>query len=337
MVKHSFCLGSFPSTRLRRNRRDNWSRQLVAEHQLSPSDLILPAFVHEETETTVEISSMPGVYRHSIKSLIDLVGEARELGIPVVAIFPSISSGLKNAQGSEALNPENLVCRAVHAIKEVHQDIGIMADVALDPYTNHGHDGLVQDNYVVNDETIEVLATQAIIQADAGCDVISPSDMMDGRIGVIRAALDQAGHEKVRILAYSAKYASALYGPFRDAVGSKLKLSNGDKKTYQLDPANSNESLREIAQDISEGADMVMVKPGMLYLDILQRIKSEFLMPTYAYQVSGEYSMMKSASLKGWLDWEQLIMESLLAFKRAGADGILSYASIEVAQRIKAG
>ena len=330
-------MAHFPITRMRRTRREDWNRRLVAENSINPSDLICPMFVHDSDQKHTDIPSLPDVQRHSIDALVDQAGKAKELGIPVVAVFPSVDPSLKNAEGSEAINPENLVCRAVKALKAAHSDLGIMCDVALDPFSDHGHDGLLRDGYVANDETLEVLAEQAVVQASAGCDIIAPSDMMDGRVGSIRTALDSAGHEAVRILAYSAKYASALYGPFRDAVGSISNLANGDKKTYQMDPANSDEALREVAMDIAEGADMVMVKPGLFYLDIIRRVREEFGMPTFAYQVSGEYAMIKGAAENGWLDWDSTIMESLLAFKRAGANGVLTYAAIEVAQRLGEG
>ena len=330
-------MAHFPNTRMRRNRRDDWNRRLVAENTITANDLILPLFVHDAEKERTDIPSLPDIQRHSIGSLIDQAGKAKELGIPVVAVFPAIDSSLKDAEGSEAINPENLVCRAVKALKAAHPNLGIMCDVALDPFSDHGHDGLLRDGYVANDETLKVLAEQAVVQASAGCDIIAPSDMMDGRVGSIRTALDSAGHEAVRILAYSAKYASALYGPFRDAVGSISNLANGDKKTYQMDPANSDEALREVAMDIAEGADMVMVKPGLFYLDIIRRVREEFGMPTFAYQVSGEYAMIKGAAENGWLDWDSTIMESLLAFKRAGANGVLTYAAIEVAQRLGEG
>lgn len=337
MAQGDYGLGRFPVTRMRRNRRDDWNRRLVAENMLTPADFIWPVFVHDSDEAHVDIPSLPGIQRHSISALVDAAGTAKDLGIPLIAVFPVIDPSLKNAEGSEAVNPENLVCRAVQAVKKAHPDLGVMCDVALDPFTDHGHDGLLRDDYVVNDETLDVLVRQALVQADAGCDVIAPSDMMDGRVGAIRSTLDEAGHDAVRILAYSAKYASALYGPFRDAVGSAPNLGGGDKKTYQMDPANTDEALREVALDIAEGADMVMVKPGLFYLDIVRRVKDEFGLPTFAYQVSGEYAMMKGAALNGWLDWDRVIVESLLAFKRAGADGILTYAAVEVAARLKAG
>jgi porphobilinogen synthase len=275
---------------------------------------------------------MPGVCRFSLERLVDEVGLAKELGIPAVAIFPATDPVKKTPDAAEALNPENLVCRAVRAIKRVHDGIGVICDVALDPYTSHGQDGLVRGGYVVNDETVEVLGRQAVVQAQAGCDVIAPSDMMDGRVGAVRQALDAAGLSHVLILSYAAKYASAYYGPFRDAVGSASNLGTGDKRTYQMDPANGNEALRETALDIAEGADLVMVKPGMPYLDIVQRVKAAFGVPTYAYQVSGEYAMLQAAAERGWLDRTKVVLESLLAFKRAGADGILTYFAVDAAR-----
>ncbi len=330
-------LGRYPRTRMRRNRRDDWNRRLVAENRLGVADLIWPVFVHDGSEGRVEIETFPGVYRLSIARLLDEVGHAAELGIPLVAIFPVIPAELKTGEAEEAYNPDNLVCRAVSAVKAAHDGIGVMCDVALDPFTSHGHDGLLRDGYIVNDETLEVLVRQALVQVEAGCDVIAPSDMMDGRVGAIRKTLDEAGHDETRILAYAAKYASALYGPFRDAVGSAPNLGGGDKKTYQMDPANGDEALREVALDIAEGADMVMVKPGMFYLDIVRRVKDAFAMPTYAYQVSGEYAMLKSAAAAGWVDDDRIFLECLLSFKRAGADGILTYAAVEVAERLARG
>ena len=329
-----FGLGRYPSTRMRRNRREDWNRRLVAENRLGVSDLIWPAFVHDGPEDRLEVEGFPGVYRLSIPRLVDEVGHAAELGIPLVAIFPVIPPELKTGEAEEAINPNNLVCRAVSAVKSAHAHIGVMCDVALDPFTNHGHDGLLREGYIVNDETLEVLVRQALVQVDAGCDVIAPSDMMDGRVGAIRNTLDDSGYEETRILAYAAKYASALYGPFRNAVGSAPNLGAGDKKTYQMDFANGDEALREVALDISEGADMVMVKPGMFYLDIVRRVKDTFAMPTYAYQVSGEYTMLKAAAAAGWIDDNQIFLECLLSFKRSGADGILTYAAIEVAERL---
>jgi porphobilinogen synthase len=330
-------LSAYPRLRMRRNRRADWTRRLVAEVRLSVDDLIWPVFVHDGKEDAVAIPSLPGVSRLSIERLVADAGKAAALGIPLIAIFPFVESDRKSNEGKEAENPDNLVCRAVHAVKKAHPELGVMCDVALDPYTTHGHDGILRDGQIVNDETVEALCRQALVQAEAGCDVIAPSDMMDGRVGAIRSALDIEGFEDVSILSYAAKYASALYGPFRDAVGSAHALGLGDKKTYQMDPANSDEALREVALDIAEGADMVMVKPGLFYLDIVRRVKDEFGMPTYAYQVSGEYSMLKAASERGWLDWDRGIFESLLAFKRAGADGILTYAAMEIAERLKRG
>ena len=324
--------GAYTATRMRRNRRDDWTRRLVAENRLSVDDLIWPLFVHDSATPRAEIASLPGVQRLSIDQLVADAGEAVSQGIPLIAIFPAIEPALKTADGEESCNPDNLVCRAVRAVKDAHGDIGVMCDVALDPFTDHGHDGLVRDGYVVNDETVDVLCRQALVQAEAGCDVIAPSDMMDGRVGAIRTALDGQGFENVRILAYAAKYASALYGPFRDAVGSTNNLGGNDKRNYQMDPANSDEALREVALDIAEGADMVMVKPGLFYLDIIRRVKDAFGMPTFAYQVSGEYAMLKGAAEQGWVDGEQIMMEALLAFKRAGADAVLTYGAMEAAR-----
>ncbi len=328
---------AYPRIRMRRNRRADWARRLVAETHLAASDLIWPVFVHAGREAAVDIPSMPGVQRLSIDRLVEDAGKAAALGIPLIAIFPHVDPALKTEDGREATNADNLVCRAVRAVKAAHPGLGIMCDVALDPYTTHGHDGLLADGRILNDETVEVLCRQALVQAHAGCDVIAPSDMMDGRVGAIRSALDIAAREDVAIMAYAAKYASALYGPFRDAVGSAPALGLGDKKTYQMDPANSDEALREVALDIAEGADMVMVKPGMFYLDIVRRVKDAFAMPTYAYQVSGEYAMMRAAAQNGWLDWDRVILESLVAARRAGADGILTYAAVEIATRLKKG
>jgi porphobilinogen synthase len=324
--------GQFPQIRMRRPRRHDWSRRLVREHELSVNDLILPLFVREGVAEAEPIASMPGVYRHGIAGLVQQVQKAADLGIPAVALFPVTPSDLKTEEGEEATNPDNLICRAMKAIREAGTDIGLIADVALDPYTSHGQDGVLRTGYVANDESLDVLARQAVVQADAGCDVIAPSDMMDGRVGVIRQALDAAGHDAVQIMAYSAKYASAFYGPFRDAVGSAGNLGKGDKRTYQMDPANTDEALREVALDIAEGADMVMVKPGMPYLDIVRRVKERFAVPTFAYQVSGEYSMLCAAAEHGWLDRTAVMMESLLAFRRAGADGILSYFAMDAAE-----
>jgi porphobilinogen synthase len=317
-------------------RRYDWSRRLVGESRLTTDDLILPLFVQEGERRREAVASMPGVERMSIDMLIKTVGSAAELGIPAVALFPATDPAKKTVDAAEAVNPKNLVCRAVSALKKAHGDaIGVMCDVALDPYTSHGHDGLLRDGYVANDETIEVLCRQAVVQAAAGCDVIAPSDMMDGRVGRIRRALDEAGFDRVSIMAYAAKYASAFYGPFREAVGSAASLGGGDKRTYQMDPANSDEALREVALDIAEGADMVMVKPGMPYLDVVRRVKDRFGVPTFAYQVSGEYAMLCAASQNAWLDGDRAILESLLALKRAGADGILTYFALAAAQLLR--
>ncbi len=325
--------GEYPTTRLRRNRRDAWSRRLVRENHLCVDDLIWPVFVQEGEAVRQPIASMPGVYRLSIDLLVAAVSEASVLGIPAVALFPATPAEKKTPDADEAFNPENLVCRAVRAVKQALGDrIGVICDVALDPYTSHGQDGLVRDGYVVNDESVEALCRQAVVQAEAGCDVIAPSDMMDGRIGRIRHALDHAGYQQVRLLSYAAKYASAFYGPFRDAVGSASSLGSGDKRTYQMDPANGDEALREVALDLAEGADLVMVKPGLPYLDIVRRVKATFGVPTFAYQVSGEYAMLCAAAQQGWLDRERVMLESLLSFKRAGADGILSYFARDAAE-----
>jgi porphobilinogen synthase len=308
---------------------------MVSEHCVTVNDLIWPVFIQEGNNLRTPIASMPGVERLSIDLLILAVKEARDLGILAIALFPATPTNLKTQDGEEAFNPENLVCRTIRAIKSAVPDIGIICDVALDPYTSHGQDGLVRNGVVVNDETVEVLCKQSIVQAQAGCDVIAPSDMMDGRVGAIRKALDNAGFSHVAILSYAAKYASAFYGPFRDAVGSANNLGKSDKKTYQMDPSNSSEALREVALDIAEGADMVMVKPGMPYLDVVARVKDAFKVPTFAYQVSGEYAMLCAAAANGWLDREKVILESLLSFKRAGADGVLTYFAVEAAKLLK--
>ncbi|MFZ5913831.1 MAG: porphobilinogen synthase [Pseudomonadota bacterium] len=317
-------LPSFPTTRMRRNRRTDWGRRLVAENALSVNDLIWPLFICEGENRREAVASMPGIERLSVDLAPVAAEHAEKLGIPVIALFPATDPVRKDAQGTEALNPENLVNRAVSAIKSRGFNLGVLCDVALDPYTDHGHDGVMEGDEIVNDATLEILVKQAIVQAEAGCDIIAPSDMMDGRVGAIRAALDGQGFQNTQIMAYAAKYASAFYGPFREAVGSQSAL-RGDKKTYQMDPANSGEALREVALDIAEGADLVMVKPGMPYLDIVQRVKQQFGMPTFAYQVSGEYAMLMAAVQNGWLDQERAVLESLLSFRRAGADGILSY------------
>ena len=326
--------GNYPATRLRRNRKAPWARALVRENHLTAGDLIWPVFVIEGENNRQAISSMPGVDRLSIDLAIIAAREAARLGIPVIALFPNIDNALRTEDGAEATNPENLICRAVRAIKTAVPEIGILCDVALDPFTSHGHDGLLSGERILNDETNAVLVKQALVQADAGCDIIAPSDMMDGRIGAIRVALESAGHSDIQVMAYSAKYASGFYGPFREALGSAGRLK-GNKLTYQMDPGNSDEAMREVALDLAEGADMVMVKPGMPYLDIVSRVKREFGVPTFAYQVSGEYAMLMAAIERGWLDGEKVIMESLMACKRAGADGILTYFALDVARKLK--
>jgi porphobilinogen synthase len=328
-------LGSYPAVRLRRNRQDDWSRRLVAETRLSVDDLIWTTFVREGQGVAEPIGSLPGIERVSVDVLAERARAAARLGIPALAVFPQTPQARKSEDGEEALNPDNLVCRAVRAVKESAPELGVICDVALDPYTSHGHDGVIRDGRIANDETVALLCQQAVVQAEAGCDVIAPSDMMDGRVGAVRRALDAAAFQHVRILSYAAKYASAFYGPFRDAIGSGQNLGKRDKRTYQMDPANGEEALREVALDIAEGADMVMVKPGMPYLDVVRRVKESFGLPTYVYQVSGEYAMLKAAGLNGWLDWDAAILESLHGFKRAGADGILTYAAFEVAQRLR--
>jgi len=328
--------GGFPRLRLRRNRRDDWTRRLVAETVLTPADFLWPVFVHDAAAARAPIPSMPRVDRLSIAALVNAAGEASELGIPVIALFPATPPERKSEDGEEALNPENIACRAIRAVKKALPNLGVMCDVALDPFTTHGHDGVLRKGYVANDETVEILCRQAVLQAEAGCDLIAPSDMMDGRVGAIRDALDAKGFEHVRILAYAAKYASGFYGPFRDAIGSKSSLGKADKRSYQMDPANSDEALREVALDIAEGADMVMVKPALPYLDIVRRVKERFGMPTFAYQVSGEYAMLMGAIERGWLD-PGVMMETLLSIKRAGADGILTYAAVEAAKHLKRG
>ena len=327
-------MSAFPALRMRRNRRTAWSRALVRENTLTPHDLIWPVFVIEGQNRTEEVSSMPGVTRYSVDLLVDKVKEAAGLGIPAVALFPNTQRERRTPDAREAFNPDNLVCQAVRAIRKAVPDIGIMCDVALDPYTSHGHDGLMEGEEILNDATLDALVKQTLVQAEAGCDIIAPSDMMDGRIGRIRAALEEKGLQHVQIMAYSAKYASGFYGPFRDAVGSSGTLT-GDKRTYQMDPANTDEAMREVALDLAEGADMVMVKPGMPYLDIVRRVKDTFKVPTFAYQVSGEYAMIMAACNNGWLDPKKVIPEALMSFKRAGADGILTYFAVEVAKGMK--
>jgi porphobilinogen synthase len=328
----------FPASRPRRLRRDEFTRELVREHRLHPSDLIFPVFVLDGTGQVQDVSSMPGVQRLSIDRLLPLAEECVALGVRVMALFPVIEPALKTPDGREATNPEGLVPRAVRALKDRFPQLGVLTDVALDPFTSHGQDGLLDaTGYILNDETVDMLKRQALVQAEAGVDIVAPSDMMDGRIGAIRGALEATGCIHTRIMAYSAKYASAFYGPFRDAVGSKGNLGKSDKKVYQMDPGNSDEALREVALDIAEGADMVMVKPGMPYLDIVRRVKDEFRVPTFAYQVSGEYAMLKAAAAQGWLEHDAVMMESLLAFKRAGADGVLTYFALEAARRLQRG
>ena len=328
----------FPHTRLRRLRRDDFTRRLVRENALSVNDLIYPVFVLDGEKKREAVSSMPGVERLSLDLLMPVAEKCVKLGIPVMALFPVIDPSLKTPDGREAANPQGLVPRVVKSLKQHFPDLGVMTDVALDPFTSHGQDGLLDDTgYIMNDPTVEVLVQQALTQADAGVDIVAPSDMMDGRIGAIRQALEAHGHIHARIMAYSAKYASSFYGPFRDAVGSAANLGKSDKKVYQMDAGNSDEALREVAMDIAEGADMVMVKPGMPYLDIVRRVKDEFSMPTFVYQVSGEYAMLKAAAQNGWLDHDGVMMESLLAFKRAGADGILTYFAIDAAEKLRQG
>jgi porphobilinogen synthase len=339
MSAHAFP-GRFPDTRLRRTRRHGWLRRAVAETRLSAADLVWPLFVHDH-EAAVPVTSMPGVDRLPIEGIVRAAGEALRLGIPAIAIFPVVEASFKTDDAAHAFDPDNLACRTVRAVKQACGDaLGIVCDVALDPYTSHGHDGLLKDGEIVNDETVEVLCRQAVALAAAGCHVVAPSDMMDGRVGSLRMALDEEDHDDVAILSYAAKYASAFYGPFRDAVGSAAALGTaagrglGDKKTYQMDPANTDEALREVALDIAEGADIVMVKPAGTSLDIIHRVKTTFGVPTFAYQVSGEYAMIKAAAENGWLDGPQAALESVLVIKRAGADGILTYFAPEIARAI---
>ena len=327
----------FPTSRPRRLRRDAFTRALVREHRLAPEDLILPVFLLDGERQSQDVPSMPGVQRHSLDRLYAIAERCLALGVPVVALFPVIEPSLKTPDGREATNPDGLVPRALRELKRRFPQLGLLTDVALDPYTSHGQDGLLDDSgYIVNDATVAVLGQQALVQAEAGVDIVAPSDMMDGRIGTIRALLEATGAVHTRIMAYSAKYASAFYGPFRDAVGSAKNLGKSDKKVYQMDPGNSDEALREVALDLAEGADMVMVKPGMPYLDILRRVKDEFRVPTFAYQVSGEYAMLQAAAANGWLERDAVMMESLLAFKRAGADGVLSYFALDAARLLRA-
>jgi porphobilinogen synthase len=324
------------SIRMRRNRRSDWARRMMRENILTADDLILPLFVMDGQNARTAIPSMPGVERLSVDQAVREAECAAKLAIPCVALFPYTDPKLRDEIGSEALNPDNLVCRAIRAIKKEVPDIGLLCDVALDPFTSHGHDGLMREGEILNDETVAVLVRQALVQAQAGCDIIAPSDMMDGRVGAIRKALDAANFIDVSIMSYAAKYASAFYGPFRDAVGSAKTLT-GDKRTYQMDPGNTDEALREVALDIEEGADMIMVKPGLPYLDIVRRVKDAFAMPTFAYQVSGEYAMIMAAAQNGWIDGERAMFESLIAFKRAGADGVLTYFAPRVAEKLKQG
>jgi len=329
-------LGSFPAARMRRMRRDDFSRRLMCEHTLTANDLIYPVFVLDGENKRESVASMPGVERLSLDLLLPVAEDCMQLGIPALALFPVIGSDLKTLGAEEALNPDGLVPRTVAALKAHFPELGIITDIALDPYTSHGQDGLIDaSGYVMNDETVAVLARQAVVHAHAGADIVAPSDMMDGRVAALRAALEAAGHIHTRILAYAAKYASSFYGPFRDAVGSAANLGKGNKTTYQMDPANSDEALREVGMDLQEGADMVMIKPGMPYLDIIRRVKDTYGAPTYAYQVSGEYAMLKAAAQNGWLDERACVLEVLLAFKRAGADGILTYFARDAAHYLR--
>jgi len=334
----SIITGQYPTTRMRRMRRDPFSRALMRENTVTASDLIYPVFILDGENQRQQVASMPGVERVSVDLLLKVAEECVSLGIPVLALFPVIDASLKTYDGVEATNPDGLVPRAVRALKKHFPELGILTDVALDPYTTHGQDGLPDETgYIVNEKTIAMLTRQALAQAEAGVDIVAPSDMMDGRMGVIRNALEERGFIHTRLMAYSAKYASAFYGPFRDAVGSAANLGKADKNTYQMDPANIDEALREVALDLAEGADMVMVKPGMPYLDVVRRVKDEFRVPTFAYQVSGEYAMLKAAAQNGWLDHDKVMMESMMAFKRAGADGVLTYFALDVARKLKAG
>ncbi len=326
--------GSFPTTRMRRLRQAPWLRSMVREHAVSVSNLVWPVFIREGRDVREPIDSMPGIERVSIDVLVEAAREARDLGIPSIALFPHPCREVKSADGREAVNPDNLVCRTIAALKSRVEGLGVLVDVALDPYTTHGHDGVMSDDEILNDETVDILVRQALVQAEAGCDIIAPSDMMDGRIGAIRKALDDAGHAHVAIMAYATKYASGFYGPFRDAIGSAPRLGHGDKRTYQMDPANSDEALREVALDLEEGADMVMVKPGMPYLDVVRRVKDAFSVPVFAYQVSGEYAMLEGACRNGWLDRDRVWKETLACFRRAGCSGILTYHAVELARRL---
>ncbi|MBX9747943.1 MAG: porphobilinogen synthase [Hyphomonadaceae bacterium] len=325
--------GRYPNARPRRLRQSDWVRRLTREHTLGVDDLIWAMVVHDGIEPQIPVTAMPGVKRYSVRAAAEAARQAAKLGIPAIAIFPHIDGAKKDALGKEALNPQGLVCNAVRAMKDAAPDVGIMVDVALDPFTDHGHDGLLQDGRILNDETVEVLAEQALIQVKAGADIVAPSDMMDGRVGAIRAALDGAGHQDTLIMSYAAKYASAFYGPYREAIGS-AKALKGDKRTYQMDFGNTDEAMREVAMDVAEGADMLLVKPGLAYLDIVSRVKAEFGLPTYAFQVSGEYAMIKAASANGWIDEDRIVLETLTAFKRAGADGIVTYFATKAAEML---
>ncbi len=329
--------GQYPATRMRRNRMKEFSRRMLAEHRLSVDDLIWPLFVIEGEDKAEPVASMPGVSRHSIDRLVKLAREAEALGIPAIAVFPSIDPALKDNEGTLAGNCDNLVCRAVRAVKQACPKIGVICDVALDPFTDHGHDGILRDGEIANDETVAVLCRQAVYQADAGCDIIAPSDMMDGRVAAIREALDDAGHQYLQIMSYAAKYASGFYGPFRDAVSAGKLAGGDDKASYQMNPANSDEAMHEISLDLAEGADIIIIKPGMPYIDILGRAKAEFGVPCVAFQVSGEYAMIKAASANNWLEGERAMMESLLGFKRAGADAILTYFALDAARLMAKG
>ena len=329
-----FSSNNFPRIRMRRNRMSNFSRRLISENNISLDDLIYPIFITYGSNVKEEVVSMPGIYRYSLDLLHKEIEYISSLFIPAIAFFPKVQNELKTSDGKEALNKNNLICKAIEISKKVNPKLGVICDVALDPYTDHGHDGVIINNQIDNDETLSILCKQALVQAEAGCDIIAPSDMMDGRVGFIRDTLDKNGFTNVQIMSYAAKYASAFYGPFRDAVGSNLSLLKKSKKSYQMDPANSDEALKEIALDINEGADMVIVKPGMPYLDIIFRVKQEFKIPTFAYQVSGEYSMIKNAIEKGWFDEDRIIFESLIAFKRAGCNGIITYFAPYIAKKL---
>ncbi len=327
--------GRYPAARPRRLRQSDWVRRLVREHRLSADDLIWALVIHDGPESEIPVSAMPGVARLSVKAAAAAAKRAAKLAIPAIAIFPYIDPGKKDAQGREALNPDGLVCTAVRAMKDAAPEVGLMVDVALDPFTDHGHDGLLQDGQILNDETVKVLSEQALIQVKAGADIVAPSDMMDGRIGAIRAALDKHGHHDALIMSYAAKYASGFYGPYREAIGS-AKALQGDKRTYQMDFANTDEAVREVAMDVAEGADMLLVKPGLPYLDIVTRVKRQFGLPTFAFQVSGEYAMIKAAGANGWIDEERVMLETLMAFRRAGADGIVTYFAPRAAELLRA-